>query len=146
MPAGIPGNAGFPQIGGLPQVVICGMFPLACANTGSETGLPPYLVFLGFPVATIAVNVNGSAPNSPQGNAAESQTKQDWNIRNPSPEICGEVKKVVTVTAVVAGASLSVGTLFPVTAPVTYTIGVPAAINAGIFGLYCAAFCRSWSM
>jgi RHS repeat-associated protein len=80
---------------------------------------------------------------SSQGNGTGLQIGS-WNVSHPSAETCGKVKKVAIGTLVAGGGLLSVGTLFPVTAPVTHTFGIPLAINGGIFGLYCVAFCSSW--
>jgi RHS repeat-associated protein len=80
------------------------------------------------------------------GNAAGFQKIGSWDIRHPSPESCAKVK-MVAIGGIVGGAGLlSLGTLFPVTAPVTYTIGIPVAGVGAAFGIYYAAFCTSWEM
>ena len=81
IPTGFPGNAGFPQIGGIPLQLVCFIFPLSCINTGGESGQTPWVI-PPFPVATIVVHVSASAPSvqqpSPPSNPGQTGKYGDY--------------------------------------------------------------------
>jgi RHS repeat-associated protein len=143
--SGFPGNAGFPQIGGIPQQLVCLIFPLTCIINGTETGMPFPVPIPPIPVATIVVQVNGSARTSSQQNAAATQPAQGWNFSHPSPAVCGNVKTVMKGTVILGGLSLLGSMVFAEIPPVAAVLegtGEAAAINFTVFGLYYVAFCR----
>jgi RHS repeat-associated protein len=113
-------EAGLPALPG-PQI---GVGQPSGANPG---GLPP---------------APQGSPNS-EGNAGGLQIGR-WNISHPSPEVCGDVKKWSIGLMVSGAAALGVGAVFPVVAPFTELYGYPASGAGAVFGIYYAAFCRSW--
>jgi len=111
---GVPGNAGFPQIGGIPPAVVCLLFPLACGGA-SETGLPiTPLPVLGLAVFGMKGVANASAPQTP------TQHPHFWQ----KPGCAGAI--IVTAVGVAATAG-EVAVIVSVWPEVTAMLGEAAA-------------------
>jgi hypothetical protein len=137
---GFPGNAGFPSIGGIPNVVLCALFPLLCSNNGSEGG--GTLPFFGFPIATIFVTANGSAPQALQSPQQQAQQPH----QQPPFDTCHEYIKIgeglgATAALNELGAFLA-GEGTPV-AGYFHAMAVGEGVAAGILVVYGDVFCTN---
>jgi hypothetical protein len=92
-------------------------------------------------------NVTQISPDgTPQDQAPSLEEPGDWwiggwDVNHPSAGVCGKVKAWTLASGGIGLAALSIGALFPPTAPVADFIAVPALVNTTVFGIYYLGFC-----